>query len=258
MEGETMATIYQTTTDARRGEERFFFKMAASMAAVIILGFSLNLGLGRSSFAVPLVYHLHAVVYFSWIALLVTQSALVSRGNLALHRRLGWLSVVLLPVMFVLGIAITIASLQRTGGPFFFDANEFLISNPLGLLAFVSLAGAAIVMRRRTDWHRRLMLGAMATILGPGFGRILPTPLMGAWAWEITNLVGLSFVAVGMLRDRRHLGYIHPAWFFALAAGLGWIVLGQLLAYTDWGIAVTEQVMAGHPGAARPMQAYVP
>ena len=61
-----------------------------------------------------------------------------------------------------------------------------------------------------------------------------------------------------MLRDRKHLGYAHPAWFVALFAGVGSLALGEFLAYTHWGIALTEQIMAGHPGAARPMQAYVP
>ena len=39
----------------------------------------------------------------------------------------------------VLGFAITLTSLRRNGGPFFFDANEFLFGNPMGLLAFAVL-----------------------------------------------------------------------------------------------------------------------
>lgn len=252
-----MATMYQDSAEPR-AEEKFFFRMALLMGLVIVTGFSLNLALGRSSFAVPWVYHVHGVVFFGWVALLLMQSALIAGGNRALHKRLGWLSMLWIPLMVGMGIAITVTSLQRTGGPFFFDANEFMISNPIGLFTFAALSLGAVAMRRRTDWHRRLMLGGMATILGPGFGRILPTPLFGAWAWEITNLIGLVFVLVGMMRDKRHLGMIHPAWLVALFAGVGSLALGEFLAYTDWGIALTEQIMAGHPGAARPMQAYMP
>lgn len=254
-----MATLAPDASTALRGsEERFFFKMACAMALVIVAGFSLNLGLGRSSFAVPLVYHLHAFVFFGWIALLLTQSGMIASGNMALHRRLGWLSVLWLPLMVVMGVVITITALRRTGGPFFFDANEFLISNPIGLLAFAGLAGAAIAMRKRTDWHRRLMIGAMASILGPGFGRILPTPLFGSLAWEITSAIGMVFIVIGMWRDKRIMGLVHPAWYVGLAAGLGWIALGQVLAYTPWATDLTRSVMAGHPGAARPMEAYLP
>lgn len=253
-----MATIADGGTVAARAEERFFFRMASLMAAVIVIGFSMHLALGRSSFAVPWVYHVHGVVFFGWVVLLLTQSALAAGGNIALHRRLGWLSVLWIPLMLLMGAAITVTSLQRTGGPFFFDANEFMIGNPVGLIVFAALSLGAVAMRKRTDWHRRLMLGGMATILGPGFGRILPSPLLVPWAWEITNLVGLVFILAGMIRDKRRLGLVHPAWLVALLAAVGSLALGEYLAYTDWGIALTEQVMAGHPGAARPMQAYMP
>jgi hypothetical protein len=252
-----MATLADTGAPAR-SEERFFFTLACIMAGVLVAGFSLNLVLGRSSFEVPLVYHLHAFVFFGWIVLFLAQTWLQASGNVAAHKRLGWLSLIWVPAMVATGIAVTIASIQRTGGPFFFDANEFMISNPIALVVFAGVVGTAVAMRKRSDWHRRLMLGAMAAIMGPGFGRLLPTPLFIPWAWEITNLVGLGFIAAGMFRDKRHYGRAHPAWYVGLGAAIGALLLGQVLAYTDWGIALTEQVMAGHPGAARPMEAYLP
>jgi hypothetical protein len=252
-----MATLAEPGAPAR-SEERFFFTLACVMAAVLVAGFSLNLAMGRSSFALPLIYHVHGVVFFGWIALVLTQTWLMASGNAALHKRLGWLSVLWVPAMVVLGIVMTVASLRRTGGPFFFDANEFLISNPIGLLAFAALVAAAVSMRRRTDWHRRLMLSAMASICGPGIGRLVPAPLLVPWTWELTNLACMGFIVAGMIRDKRHRGQIHPAWFAGLAVGIGWLVLGEVLAYTDWAIALTKQVMAGYPGAARPMEAYLP
>ena len=253
-----MATIAQPTSVPERGEERFFFKLAFAISAVLVAGFAFNLVMGRSTFAVPLVYHLHAVVFFGWIALFLTQTWLVASGNMALHRRLGWLSAIWVPLMVVMGLAITISVMRRTGGPFFFDANEFMISNPIGLATFAGLVALAVHKRRQTDWHRRLMIGAMVTITGPGFGRLLPSPLLVPWAWEIGNSVGLIFILAGMIRDKRHLGLVHPAWYVGLVATVGWIALGQAIAYTDWGVELTRSVMAGHPGAARPMNAYMP
>lgn len=241
-----------------RSERRFFFTLACAIAAVLVAGFSFQLGAGRSSFAVPLIYHVHAFVFFGWLVLFLIQSWLVDRGQVAQHRQLGRLAAIWIPAMVVIGTMLTVTTMRRTGGPFFFDANEFMIGNPVGLLAFALLVGAAVRLRQRSDWHRRLMLCALASISGPGFGRLLPMPLLIPWGWEISNTIGLVFVAAGMIRDRRHLGTVHPAWLVGIAAVLGWIALGEVLAYSDWGTALTRQVMAGYPGAARPMQAYLP
>ncbi len=194
--------------------------MLLKRASVLVAGFSFQLGMGRSSFAVPPVFHLHGVVFFGWVALVLTQTWLMASGNVALHKRLGWLSVLWVPVMVGLGIAITVTSLRRTGGPFFFDANEFLLGNLVGLLGFAGTIAAAVAMRRRTDWHRRLMLSAMASICGPGIGRLAPTPLLIPWAWEITNLACMGFIVAGMIRDKRHHGSVHPAWLIGLNRGL--------------------------------------
>lgn len=252
-----MATAFNASARAS-SEEHFFFIMACAMAATLVIGFSTQLALGRSSFAVPLVYHLHGTVFFGWVVLYLSQNFLVSRGNVALHRKLGWLAALWVPLMVVLGTLLTVTSLQRTGGPFFFDANEFLISNPIGLLTFAALVFAAVRMRKQTDWHRRLMLCGMALLTGPGLGRLLPVPLLIPYAWEVSNTVPLLFVVIAMLADKRRHGRVHMAYKVGLAAGLGWIALGQMIAYTPWGISLTEQVMAGHPGAARPMAAYLP
>ena len=105
---------------------------------------------------------------------------------------------------------------------------------------------------------RRLMLGGLALILGPGLGRLLPMPLFIPWGWEISNLLGLVIGLIAALGDRKRHGKAHPAWLVIAAVAVGWLTLGEVLAYTDWGVALTEQVLAGHPGAARPMEAYIP
>jgi hypothetical protein len=253
-----MATMAQEGVGIGRTEERFFFKLACAMSAVLIAGFVVNLAAGRSSFAVPLIYHVHAFVFFGWIALFLTQTWLVASDNMALHRRLGWLAAIWVPLMVAMGLAITVAVMRRTGGPFFFDANEFLISNPIGLATFAGLVALAVQRRRQTDWHRRLMICAMVTITGPGFGRLLPSPLLVPWAWEIVSGIGVIFIFIGMARDKRRLDKVHPAWIVGLVAAVGWIALGQVIAYTDWGIELTRSVMEGYPGAARPMEAYMP
>jgi len=241
-----------------RSEERFFFIMACIMSAVIVAGFSLNLAMGRSTFAVPIAYHVHAFVFFGWVAIYLAQNWLVASGNVALHRRLGWIAAIWVPVMVGMGMTIMVVVLRRNGGPFFFDQNEFLFSNLLGLLLFGGLVATAIVKRRQTDWHRRLMLVGMAILTGPGLGRLLPMPLLIPHAWRIMTVVTMIWPIIGMIADKRRRGSIHPAWFYGVGAVFAVQIVADLIAYSAWGEGITASLVAGTPGANRPMHAYLP
>jgi hypothetical protein len=125
----------------------------------------------------------------------------------------------------------------------------------------VSLVAWAITVRRNTGWHRRLMYSAFTLLTGPGIGR-LGAPLwmrIEPWGWWFITLGSASlFIGIGMIADKRRHGKIHPAWF----CGLGLIFAVQLcadaLAYSRWGTGFTQSFVAGLPGAARPMHAFLP
>ena len=46
------------------------------MTLVIVAGFSLQLAMGRSSFAAPWYVHAHAVVFMAWVGIYLTQNVL--------------------------------------------------------------------------------------------------------------------------------------------------------------------------------------
>ena len=148
-----MATI-PFSADTDRGEARFFFTMACVMAASIVGGFAFNLAMGISSFDVPVMVHIHAFVMFGWVALYLTQNAMIFTDNVAIHRKLGWLAVIWLPMMLVLGCLMTRWSIQQHGVPPFLEVNEFLFSNPALLLLSIGLFAWAITVRANTGWHR--------------------------------------------------------------------------------------------------------
>lgn len=247
------------STGADRIEARFFFIMACLTAAIIVSGFSFNILTGRSSFALPLVFHFHAVVMMGGLALYVAQTSLILADKVALHRRLGWVAAVWVPLMVFSGLLITGISLKERGGPPFFDQNQFLVSNPLHLIGFGALVAWAVTVRRNTGWHRRLMCFAFAMLLGPGIGRLLPNPFLIPYAWYIDAVLPpLLFAIIGILFDRRLYGRAHPVWFWCM----GFLILLQvgadLFAYSDAGLAFTQSFLAGTPGADRPMEAFVP
>lgn len=254
-----MATTFESAPSIDQQERRFFFVMAIAMAIAIVAGFAFNLGMGRSSFSVPIIYHVHAFVFFGWVALYLAQTGLIASGNAVIHRRLGWLALAWVPAMVVLGFMLTMDSIKTRGGPFFFDTNEFLFCNIAGLLAFAGIILTGIAMRKRTDWHRRLMYCGMALLTGPGIGRLMPNPFLIPWAWWVSSIgVPLIFPIIGMIMDKRRIGRVHPAWFWAVGTLLASQMIADLIAYSPVGIDITHSVTEGTPGALRDMRAHFP
>lgn len=255
-----MATIAPGVTplSGEQRERRFFFIMAIAMAATIVAGFSLNVVMGRSSFASPAIVHAHGVIFMGWISLYLAQAFTIASGRRALHVRLGKVAYLWIPLMVVAGTIIMLRSARVHGGPFFFALNEFLISNVALLLCFAGLALWSLRIRRHDGWHRRLMLVAMTVLTGPGLGRILPMPLMIPHAWTGSFAATLIFPAIAMIVDKRRRGRVHPAYWWATGIYLAVFALSMLFAYSPAGIALIEAVVAGTPGAERPMEAYLP
>ena len=254
-----MATIADPPRGAQAHRDtRFFTIMAVVMSAIIIAGFSLNLAMGRSSFDVPLSYHVHAFIFMGWIGLFLAQHITASAQNWALHRSLGKLAYFWVPAMVLVGTLIMFVVARRTGGPFFFNKSEFLVSNLAVLWCFGGIAWWALKRQRYTGWHRRLMLCSMAVLLGPGIGRLVPMPLLIPYAWTITQFVTFLFPVIGMIADKRRLGYVHPAYKWGLGIYVAVFALSMALAYSPIGYAMTEALLEGSPGAERPMEAFLP
>lgn len=237
---------------------RFFLIMALIMTLLTVAGFSLNLGMGRSSFALPWPYHVHGIIFMGWLGLYTAQAVTIAAGNRALHIRLGQMAYVWIPLMLAAGTIIIVMSARISGGPFFFAQNEFFISNLTGLYTFGGLALWALRQRRFSGWHRRLMLVAMSVLTGPGIGRLLPMPLLIPNAWVIAFAMTLIFPVIGMVADWRRDGRVHPAYWWATGINIALFTASMLLAYSPIGYALTEWVIAGTPGAERPMEAFLP
>lgn len=237
---------------------RFFLIMALVIGTVIIAGFSLNLAMGRSSFAAPWPYHMHGVIFMGWLGLYLAQAVTITTGNIPLHRQLGKFAYVWIPAMVAAGVMIIIVAVRSTGGPFFFAQNEFLISNLAGLLVFGGLALWALRVQRYAGWHRRLMLVAMSALTGPGLGRLLPMPLLIPYAWPIAVSASFIFGAVAILVDWRSNGRVHPAYWWGMGINVGAFLASMVLAYSPLGYAITAAVIAGTPGAERPMGPFLP
>jgi hypothetical protein len=253
-----MVAIAEPPLMRTRRDDGFFLGGAIVMTLVIVAGFSLQLAMGRSSFGSPPLVHAHAVVFMGWVTIYLLQNLLATTGRTDLHRKLGWLAAAWMVPMVVLGCAVTAAMIRRGTVPFFFRPAHFLIFDPMTILTFAGLTTAAIVLRRQTDWHRRLHFCAMSMLLGPAFGRLLPGPLLMPFAWEAVVVPCLLFPVAGMVADLRRGGRIHPAWVWGLGVMVASVIATNAITYSPLGPAIYRAVAAGSPGASIAPMAFPP
>lgn len=217
-----MATAFQIDQGAavppstEQRERRFFMGMALLIAATVATGFGLFLALGISSFGAPWWVHIHAVSFMSWIALYLTQNYFVLQDRIDQHRRLGRIGAILAIWMVLVGLILTPVTIAVHRSPPFFTPPQFLALDWVNVSIFAALVGTGIAMRKRTDWHRRLMLCATICVIAPAWGRILVlSGLMTPWH---NTFAVLSYVVIAMIADLRIRGRIHPAYFIGAAA----------------------------------------
>jgi hypothetical protein len=223
-------------------ERKFFLIMAIVIVGTVVTGFSLQLLMGRSSFASPWWVHVHGVTFMGWLVIYLTQNILISRGQAALHRRLGWFAAGYVGWMVLVGLSVnTLAAIHHRIPPFF-ETNVFLVMDWMTVLVFAGLTWAGVRMRGRTDWHRRLMLCGAIMVMTPGVGRLLPLPLLGTWiVWSIW-LVMFVYMSAAMIYDLATRGRIHPAYGWGFGAITLATALIRPLAFTAPMLTLTARL----------------
>jgi hypothetical protein len=147
----------------------------------------------------------------------------------------GVAMVVLIPIVGSM-TAIEAARLGHTPGP---PALVFLTVPLFDVAVFTALVVAALLLRRRTDWHRRLMLSATLNLLPPALGRLAPLylHLPGLpFAFGLTDLVLIGAAAYDTLRHRR----LHPAFAWGIGLTLAWQVAAVMLGSTTGWLRVAH------------------
>jgi len=245
-----MATLAQQPVAPATGDERFFVRAAVLMAIIVVAGFANAYLMGRSTFAAPIRVHIHAFFFMGWVAIYVLQNVFVATDHVDLHRRLGWVAAFwIIPMMFM-GCFVTVMMVRAGHVPFVFKPLQFLAFDPVIVFTFAVLTVAAVRMRRRTEWHRRLHFCGMSMLMGPGIARLLPLPLLMPWAWEAFFAACLIFPLAGVYADIRRSGHAHPAWRYGIGTMIVGFLLTEVITYSPIGTALYSAVVRGSPAAS--------
>lgn len=215
-------------------DRQFFARMTIGIAVFVVFGFGQFAALGRVDYRhVPLWFHAHGALMLSWLTLAVVQTQLAARLSspaLALHRRMGWLALAYIAAIPLVGGMALYSALSQQLVPPFFSPPFFLALNACFLLGFAATVLLAVLRRRETAWHARLILAANIMLLDPALGRLLPMPLLGQngeWLSMAAEMVPFAMLA---RHDQRQMGNVHPATMLGVGSNMALHILTALLA----------------------------
>ena len=222
----------QAPKEAWNADARFYLTMVLISAAVIFIGFAPSFYLKSVIHAPPpltLLTVSHGVVFTAWVALFITQAALIATRNNALHRQLGMAGALLFGAMVTLGIwtAVTSARLGHAppGAP---EPLAFLSLPLLAIVAALVLVALALWNRMHPAWHKRLMVASLFVMTGPATGRLAIPLGFAPQGSQLAIVFAEALLIACMLYDIRAHKRVHNAYWLAAVvfavfhAGVSW------------------------------------
>jgi hypothetical protein len=196
-----------------RKERLFFGGMSVALLAAVVLGFGPSYyfsTISSSTVVLTRPLHLHGTAFTTWMVLLVVQASLIAAGRAHVHRRLGVAGAALGALMMVLGAYVAVTRFQAglMVPPPGIPAGALLAIALASIVVFPVLFGAALWLRRRTDFHKRLILIATLELVTAAIARWPGVTALGPIGFfTITDL----FLVPLVIYDFTTRGRVHPA-----------------------------------------------
>jgi hypothetical protein len=252
--GEVMAEISIDAGVRRSAHTPFFLYLSCALTAFIFIGFGITyfqpMATGSLGPLSPIV-HVHGAFYFAWMLLLVAQSALVNRRNLALHRSMGLFGIGIASGVVIFGVMITLMFARAMIEVEHVQSWELTYFSLCSMVVFASLFIAAIRNVRTPDAHRRYIILATVVLIPAGFNRIYSATLGLDFHYPLLYLSADLLIAILAIYDWRTLGRVHNATLIGGAVNLAPQLLHPLLGESAPFISLTEWLASlGHYSAA--------
>jgi len=152
--------------------------------------------------------HFHAVTMLFWIILLITQAFIIRNKKYPLHRFVGKISYVLVPLIIISLILLAHNQIViREDGISF--SRLYILFLQLSLLAIFIIAYVlAIVYRKHPAYHARYMISTALTLIDPAVARIpidIPVLLFSFQVITFT-LTDLIFIILIIMERKQKQG----------------------------------------------------
>jgi hypothetical protein len=247
-----MATVSQSATvrtgihfTGRGGfvDKYFYFAMSLLVAGIVVWGFShtVDQNLFHAAPPRPLLLWFHGAAFSTWVLFFIFQSTLVRTHNVKWHMLFGWFGAGLATVMVLLGIATSIVmgrfdihTLRETG------IDSFLIVPWYDMVAFATLFSLAVLWRKKSELHRRLIFIATCCLLDAAFGRIDYIFNHNLYFWCLDGVILLG-VARDLVVNRR----IHKVYLVSLPVLIvcQMFVVHTYASASAWWLRIADKVL---------------
>ena len=261
---ERKGDVLSGTPRAHAVDRWIFVFMASWFIAIVLAGFipdslmkieMVKVG-ARPPF--PLVLHMHAILMGAFLLLLLAQSWLMATGQFAHHMRMGLASLVLAPLLVIVGLVLvptmyhqvwasaqnaTPAMRDQLQGVVRVVDNIMLLQIRIGILFPLFLIIALMARSGNAGTHKRLMFLATAMALPAGIDRIPWLPHTMPASPLSVDLYTLAAISPMLIWDVVRNRSVHRAYWICLAAYLPFAVLVHGLWDTPWWHQVARLIM---------------
>ncbi len=205
-------------TAQAKSRSKFYLYLSVGFLAIAITGFSTTffIPLAHGTFRAPTIIHIHAALVFGWLLFLIVQISLVQRRRILTHRQLGWVGAALATALVASGVLVGLYATRRdlAGSSDEAVLGQF-VNILIEMLLFGSLVAAAIYSRRDKESHKRFLILATISALGPAWFRFrhifpaVPHPIV---TW---SLIADSLLLLVIARDWLTMKRVHPVYLWA-------------------------------------------
>ena len=207
---------------------------------------------GHADYQAPPILVAHAILFSAWLALLTGQILLVRTKRLRLHKKLGRVAILLVPLMVYSAVAAEVHSqrfyIQRHDDDLHFFILPLFYAAAFGILSI----WAVLVAKKDPVSHKRLILLATTVIVGAAYARWWGSELTvlfgdGFWGMLVNTFAGTNLLlAAAVGYDVATRKRVHRVYLIVVPAMLASELICSYIYHADWWMPIARRLIGIH------------